>query len=107
MEVCRMVHGSGLYGTSTPDSDQDFKGIRLSSWEEIALGKIPKQYLTHVKLGMYDCKIVAPVLEDLIDEIKELMAVSTLPQKADVLFWEDWITHVIEDYVVPWNGPTA
>jgi hypothetical protein len=37
-----MVFGSHLYGTNTPESDMDYKGIALPSWEQIALGKIPK-----------------------------------------------------------------
>lgn len=44
MEVVKMLFGSSLYGTTTPESDTDYKGIKLSSWDEIALGKIPKQY---------------------------------------------------------------
>ena len=44
MQVAMMEFGSSLYGTSTPASDKDYKGIKLSSWEEIALGRIPKQY---------------------------------------------------------------
>lgn len=34
--------GSDLYGTSTPQSDTDYKGIYMPSPREIALGKIPK-----------------------------------------------------------------
>jgi hypothetical protein len=42
MEIVKMIFGSHLYGTSTPDSDRDYKGIFLPSKEEIYLGKIPK-----------------------------------------------------------------
>ena len=34
--------GSHLYGTNTPDSDEDYKGIYMPSTRDIALGKIPK-----------------------------------------------------------------
>lgn len=37
-----MIFGSQLYGTNTPESDQDFKGVFLPSKEQILLGKIPK-----------------------------------------------------------------
>lgn len=33
------LHGSHLYGTNTPNSDKDYKGIYLASLEEIILGK--------------------------------------------------------------------
>lgn len=39
--VVEMVFGSHLYGTDTPKSDHDFKGIVLPSKEEIFLGRIP------------------------------------------------------------------
>jgi len=40
--VVKMIFGSHLYGTNTPESDMDYKGIALPSWEQIALGRIPK-----------------------------------------------------------------
>ena len=38
--LCRF--GSHLYGTNTPDSDTDYKGIFMPTKEMILLGKIPK-----------------------------------------------------------------
>ena len=35
--------GSHLYGTSTEQSDQDFKGVFIPTIEECILGKVPKQ----------------------------------------------------------------
>lgn len=40
--VVRMVFGSHLYGTQTPDSDKDFKGIFIPSEDQVLLGRIPK-----------------------------------------------------------------
>ena len=40
--IVKMIFGSQLYGTNTPESDQDFKGVFLPSKEQILLGKIPK-----------------------------------------------------------------
>lgn len=40
--IVKLMFGSQLYGTNTPDSDQDFKGVFLPSKEQILLGKIPK-----------------------------------------------------------------
>lgn len=42
MIVVKMLFGSHLYGTSTPDSDHDYKGIFIPSRQDIILGKIPK-----------------------------------------------------------------
>lgn len=39
--VVEMIFGSHLYGTDTPESDQDFKGIILPTKREVLLGKIP------------------------------------------------------------------
>ena len=40
--IVRMKFGSHLYGTATPNSDLDYKGVFLPSKEEILLGNIPK-----------------------------------------------------------------
>lgn len=40
--IVKMIFGSHLYGTDTPVSDKDFKGVDMPTWEQIALGKIPK-----------------------------------------------------------------
>jgi hypothetical protein len=37
-----MKFGSQLYGTATPESDTDYKGIFMPSTKEILLGRIPK-----------------------------------------------------------------
>jgi hypothetical protein len=42
--VVRMKFGSHLYGTATPESDVDFKGVFLPTKEQVLLGKIPKHY---------------------------------------------------------------
>jgi len=40
--IVKIIFGSHLYGTSTPESDKDFKGVFLPSKEQILLNKIPK-----------------------------------------------------------------
>ena len=42
--IVKMRFGSHLYGTSTPDSDEDYKGVFLPSKREMLLGNIPKSY---------------------------------------------------------------
>lgn len=49
--IVKMIFGSHLYGTSNPDSDQDFKGIFLPSKEQIFLNKIPKSLSIQTKKG--------------------------------------------------------
>lgn len=40
--ILTMQFGSHLYGTDTPTSDRDFKGIYIPSKKDLYLGKIPK-----------------------------------------------------------------
>ena len=40
--IVKTIFGSHLYGTSTPESDNDFKGVFLPSKEQILLNEIPK-----------------------------------------------------------------
>lgn len=41
-KICEIKFGSHLYGTSTPESDLDFKGVYLPSAREICLGNYKK-----------------------------------------------------------------
>lgn len=48
-QECRIVNilvGSHLYGTATPQSDRDYKGVFLPSKKAILLGRIPNSYAT-------------------------------------------------------------
>lgn len=49
--IVKMIFGSHLYGTSTIDSDLDYKGIFLPNKEDIILGKVPKSYNFDTKTG--------------------------------------------------------
>ncbi len=42
--IVRMKFGAHLYGTATPDSDLDYKGVFMPSREEVLLGRIPKSH---------------------------------------------------------------
>jgi len=42
--IVKMKFGAHLYGTSTSDSDVDYKGIFLPTKEELLLGRIPKSH---------------------------------------------------------------
>jgi hypothetical protein len=47
--IVEMVFGSHLYGTSSPASDKDFKGVYLPSLGEMLLGRFPKSYNENTK----------------------------------------------------------
>lgn len=49
--VVRMQFGSHLYGTATPTSDTDYKGVYLPSRREVLLGRIPKTWRCNTKAG--------------------------------------------------------
>ena len=55
--IVKLVFGSRLYGTSTPESDKDFKGVFLPSREEILLGKIPKSLTEKTKKDSTEKKL--------------------------------------------------
>lgn len=62
-------------------------------------------FLRDVKTGSLDYLTqVAPVLEDLMSEVEELSAKSTLPEKANVKWWEDWIYNYSRKFICsPWE----
>ena len=49
--IVKMKFGSHLYGTNTPESDRDFKGVFMPTPEQILLGRIPKCYSENTKVG--------------------------------------------------------
>lgn len=44
--IVNILVGSHLYGTATPQSDRDYKGVFLPSKQAILLGRIPNSYTT-------------------------------------------------------------
>jgi hypothetical protein len=47
--IVKMIFGSHLYGTATPTSDKDYKGIFLPAVNQILLNKIPKTISKNTK----------------------------------------------------------
>ena len=53
--------------------------------------------LKQIKNGELDyMTVVAPLLEDLMDEVEELSKKSKLPEKANRKFWDQWLVETIE-----------
>ncbi len=42
--IVKLKFGAHLYGTATPESDLDYKGVFLPAKEELLLGRVPKSY---------------------------------------------------------------
>lgn len=49
--IVMMKFGSHLYGTATPDSDLDYKGIFLPTRDEILLNRVPQSFNECTKKG--------------------------------------------------------
>lgn len=48
-KIVEMMFGSHLYGTNTPTSDKDFKGVYMPTAEQIFLQRVPKSISSHTK----------------------------------------------------------
>jgi hypothetical protein len=72
----RHILKSGTYSYPLPESD----------------------FLFGVKMGRLDYPTVAQRLEDLMDECDELTAVSKLPNKVDIEWWEAWLIDQLKDH---------
>lgn len=48
--IMKTLFGSHLYGTNTPESDTDYKGVFLPTKNQILLGKIPRQEQKHTNI---------------------------------------------------------
>lgn len=54
--------------------------------------------LLAIKNGEYDYQtMIAPLLDNLIDEIEEISKNSNLPEKVDKIFWDDFIIRVVKE----------
>jgi hypothetical protein len=49
--IVKMKFGSHLYGTDTPNSDTDYKGVFMPSADQVLLGRIPKSINEQTKRG--------------------------------------------------------
>lgn len=56
--------------------------------------------LLDIKLGKLDyLNVVNPLLEDLIDEVKELSNKSNLPETVDINFWNNFLFNIMNDSI--------
>lgn len=56
-------------------------------------------FLTEIKTGQRKYLEVAPILEELIDEVKVLRDASNLPENPDLNFWDEFLTYVVEEHI--------
>jgi hypothetical protein len=47
--IVKMIYGSHLYGTSTPESDQEYKGVYMPSKRDIYIGRISRSLTNNTK----------------------------------------------------------
>jgi len=52
--VVKMYFGFRLYGTATPESDTDVKGVFLPSLEQVLLNRVPRTFSTATKANPHD-----------------------------------------------------
>lgn len=58
-----------------------------------------KDFIKKVKAGEYDyLTVVAPKLEELMDEVEELSVKSILPERADRNYWDNWLVEIIYEF---------
>jgi hypothetical protein len=58
------------------------------------------EFIKEIKQGKYDyTTVVAPMLDELMDEVEWLSLRSTLPEKVDVKMWETWLINTLENRV--------
>jgi hypothetical protein len=66
---------------------------------------VETQFILDVKRGLLDYTTqVAPVLEDLVDEVNELSESSTLQSKVDRNKWDNWLLWVYDECYEWYNG---
>lgn len=74
--IMKCKFGSHLYGTSTPQSDTDYKGVALPTWKQIALGRIPK-HMEHSSTGIAHAKNTAEDVDTEIFSIHEFIKLAS------------------------------
>lgn len=74
--------GSNLYGTNGPDSDTDYKGVFLPSFDEVVLGNQLGQFPKSIKLGTGD-DTTKNTADDIDYELYSLQYYLCLLQKGD------------------------
>lgn len=58
------------------------------------------EYIKKIKYGELNYNDISPILEDLIEEVKQLKDKSSLPEKPDYNFWEGWLCEIVKTYIL-------
>lgn len=61
------------------------------------------KFLIEVKLGQHSYNDIIGKLENLVCEIKELRNKSDFPDYPDQEFWNNFITRIVEEYIIPYS----
>lgn len=54
------------------------------------------EFIKKVKYGELSYNDIAPILEDLIDEIKDIKEKCSLPEESDKEFWNNWLYDIMQ-----------
>lgn len=66
------------------------------------------EFLKEVKAGNLDYStVVAPLLDSLMDEVEELASKSTLPEKVDRKWWDQWLIKTLKQKMYQEMNPYA
>lgn len=75
--------------------------IELFTFNTITFPRPDAGYLKLVKNGKLNYRNeVEPVIDDLMDEVERLGAVSTLPEKADISFWDEFLIDICKKQII-------
>jgi hypothetical protein len=98
-QIVDMVFGSHLYGTASPSSDKDFKGVYLPTMNQMLLGRFPKSINENTKLN----SSVKNTSEDTDKEIYSLHYFLELAKKGETVALDmlhapesAWVSHTWE-----------
>ncbi len=58
-----------------------------------------RDFIRKVKMGDISYKEVAPMLDDLVDEVEDLAKKSALPDSVEDSFWDEFLIKIYDQYL--------
>ena len=99
--IVKMVFGSKMYGTNTPESDTDYKGIFIPSKEQVYLGKIPKS----VSMNSKKSSDIKNTSEDVDTELYSLQYFIQLACEGQTVALD--MLHAPDNMILQWDTTWA